>query len=267
MPPKRYRRLAFARGKLEPNLRLERIALFIDAGTDCFNFGWVTELERAERHVCGVTRHITKRTGAEILPPAPVPRMIDAVATTTTTSARGRVAGPRSLVWTLRCRAEPKVPVERIGNGIFAGGPVHALRPDGPVSPDIDLANRADDASLNDFNGASQPIFGAALVAHLRCDFVFFCQPAQQSRFINGLGQWFLAINVFAHFHRRCGNGGVEVIRCGKDDRVERFLGLEHFSKIFVRFGAWMPLVRASQGVSIYIAECDNIFAGAGLQV
>jgi len=60
------------------------------------------------------------------------------------------------------------------------------------------LAHLSDDAGLDAFDGAAQPVRRAPLIAHLRDDAGFVCQITQVTGFINGLCQRLLAIDVFA---------------------------------------------------------------------
>src|SRR6266542_3242797 len=111
----------------------------------------VTQTERAERHVDGVTSHVAEGAGAKILPSAPFESVISVL-----------------FVGTQRRGSKPQVPTEAGGHRIFAGRAVDALRPDRAVAPDMQLLGFADDARLDDFDGAPEAIPGAALVAHLR---------------------------------------------------------------------------------------------------
>ena len=69
----------FPRRKLKTDFGAKRIRLGIHAiKRECLNFRRIAETERTERHIDSVTRHVTERAGAKILPAAPVELVIDA---------------------------------------------------------------------------------------------------------------------------------------------------------------------------------------------
>src|ERR1039458_10250263 len=76
-PPKGHGRLALAGRKLKANLGLERVALLVHDRRSRLDLRRIPQLERTEGHVDGMAGHVPQRAGAEILPPAPVERMID----------------------------------------------------------------------------------------------------------------------------------------------------------------------------------------------
>src|ERR1035437_7873582 len=76
-PPEGHGRLALASRELKADFGFERVGFLVNGRALGFDFHWVAELERAEGHVDGMAGHVPEGAGAEILPPAPVPRMID----------------------------------------------------------------------------------------------------------------------------------------------------------------------------------------------
>ena len=212
-----------------------------------FDDGWVTEFACSEWHVCGVAGHVAERAGAEILPAAPIERVIDAL-----------------LVGSVRCRAEPHVPIEVCGDRVFTGGSVDSLGPDRAIAPDVDFANIADDAGLNDFDSAAQAVFGAALVAHLSYHLVFAGELAEGSRFVHRMCERLLAIDVFAHLDCQRGSGRVDVIGRRNDDGIDRLAHFFiHFAEVTIELGFWVLFELAGAMIFIRVAEGDDVFACA----
>src|ERR1044071_1355754 len=161
-----------------------------------FNQAGISKLRGPKRHVRSVTSHVTQSARAEIKPTTPRERMINAC-----------------LVRANRGRSQPQVPFEICWYWIFARRSCNALRPDGPIGPDMDLFNRPNHSSVHDFNRPTQPFFRAALVTHL-CDYsMFFCQVSKVPGFEDGLRQRLLAINMFAHFDGSRGDNRVQMVR------------------------------------------------------
>src|SRR5207247_8165258 len=131
--------------EVEAYARGQRECLGIDARSHFeFDRRGKTQFERAEGHVDRVTRHVAERARAEVIPTAPGEIVID------TFLERAK--------WS---RAEPEIPIHICRHLVFAFGPVQSLRPDRAIRPDVQLAWAADDARLNDLDGAAQPGSGA----------------------------------------------------------------------------------------------------------
>src|SRR5207247_6540794 len=122
----------------------------------------VTVLKLSEGHVNDMTGHIAHGAGAKILPASPRERMINATASTSST-------------FVVRCRriffvgphgrgTNPKIPIESRRNRVFALGPINPLRPDRTIAPNVQFERLADQAGLNDFDGATETAGCASLV-------------------------------------------------------------------------------------------------------
>jgi len=83
-PPESHGGHALARGKFETKSWNLRKHFFIHPGGFSFDFGRIPKLERAEGPIDGMTRHVTERAGAKILPAAGSERGINATATAAT---------------------------------------------------------------------------------------------------------------------------------------------------------------------------------------
>ena len=240
IPPEGDRRQAVAGGKLKADGGFERVAFLVHGRGGGLDLRRIAQLQRAEGHVGGVAGHVAERAGAEVLPAAPDEGMIHRAAATS--AAAGGLVGPLGFVRAHGRRADPPVPIQRRGDRVRAGRPIHALRPDGPVGPHIDLPHRPDEAGLNDLDRAAQAVFGAALIAHLGGDLVLLGELAEQPRFIDRVRQGLLAIDMFAHAHGGGGGDGVHVIRRGHDDRIQRLLLVEHLAEVLVELGVGILL-------------------------
>ena len=72
--------------------------------------------------------------------------------------------------------------------------------PDGrlAIGPNVDLLDLTQDAWPEAFHQTATIALCMALVSHLGDHAVFASHPGQQASFFDGVGQGFLAINVFA---------------------------------------------------------------------
>ena len=234
------------------DLRAERIGFLVHRfERDAFDLGRMTEVERAERHVDGVASHVAECAGAEVLPAAPFEGVVNIF-----------------LERARRRATEPDVPRERIRHNVGAFGAAHALRPDGAICPDMDFADVADDAALDDFHRAANAIGGAALVAHLRDDILAFREIFQVARFVNRLHERLLAIDMFALAHRQRGDECVHVVRRGNRDAVNLAAQFgEHLAVILIKlcFGIFFALLVGAVGV--HVAQGDDVLARAVIRV
>src|SRR5438445_12450592 len=117
-----------------------------------------------------MTGHVAQGTGAEIKPATPVKGMIDTC-----------------LERPNRRRSQPQIPFQICRNRVFPRRASDALRPDGPVRPDMDLLDGPDETRLHDLDRAAQSRFRTPLVAHLGHNAVLLCKVTKVSRFIDGL--------------------------------------------------------------------------------
>ena len=72
--------MRFALGKVEANFGTDGIRFLVHpAERHRFNFRRVVEIQGAKRHVDRVACHVAQRAGAEILPAAPVERLVNSI--------------------------------------------------------------------------------------------------------------------------------------------------------------------------------------------
>ena len=175
------------------------------AGCDFANdFGGWWEVESAERHVEGMAGHVAEGSGAVVIPTAPVEWVVGILG-----------IGARLGM------AEPEIPVEFRWDWRGGGRVEDTLWPNGAVGPNMDCGGFADDAGLDEFDGAAESFEGAALVAHLSDEFFFLGEGFEFSGFADGMGEWFLAIDVFTGRESGFGDDAVEVVGGGDGDGVE----------------------------------------------
>ena len=94
--------LRLALRKLEANFGADRIRFLVhDAEGRGFNFCGVAKVEGAEGHVDGVAGHVAECAGAEVLPAAPVERLVNSIVNIRIMAAYVR---PH------RSRSNPKIP-------------------------------------------------------------------------------------------------------------------------------------------------------------
>jgi hypothetical protein len=96
---------------------------------------------------------------------------------------------------------------------------------------------------VNDLDSSPQTVGGAALVAHLSCDFMLPGQFPQHTRFVDIVRQRLLAVNMFTHSDSGGGNGRVHVVGSSDVHGIERFLLIEHLAEIFIYFGVGIFLL------------------------
>ena len=222
VPPELERRQVSALRELEADARGLGEGLRVNArGQFALDDVGIAELERAERHVDGVAGHVAQGAGAEIIPAAPLERVIDVL-------LEGPLAG----------RAEPEIPVQVRRDRVLPARAVQALGPDRAVGPDMQFERFADHARLDDFDGAAQAALGAALVAHLRRQVLLFGQLPHHARLADGLDQRLLAEAVFAHLHRPDRRHAVVMVRRGNGHRIDVLAHfIQHLAVIAVLLG------------------------------
>ena len=109
----------------------------------------------------------------------------------------------------------------------------HALRPDRPVGPHMDLSHRTDHPRLDQLPDSFCPLHGVALIAHLRHDARALRRRSENARFVNRPGERLLHVDRLSRLHRRVGDDRMQVIRRGHDDAVDAVpLPLEHDPEI-----------------------------------
>ncbi len=172
------------------------------------------------------------------------------------------------MVRTIRRRAKPERPVERIGHVVRLGGAVQRLRPYGTVRPVVYLAHRADRTRLHPLANLPGPFASVSLIPHLRC----LTRPLRRGalerpHLPQRARQRLLAVDVLACLQRRHRDHAVRVIRCGNRDRVDPALALEHLPIILVAFSAWISGKRAIGLLPVYIAQRNEILAAHPVDV
>ena len=221
----------------------------VDAGGDfAFDFVGVAEFEGAEGHVDGVAGHVAEGAGAEVVPAAPFEAMIDVL-----------FEGP------LHGGSEPEVPVEVFRDGVGASGAFEALGPDGAVGPDVEFEGVAEDAGLDDLDGAAEAFASAALVAHLGGKLVLPGEVAHGARLPDGLSEWLLAEDVLFGLHGHDACHAVDVVGGGNGDAVDLVVHLlEHDAEVLVVLRLGMALFDFVDVVGVDVAEGHEVAAAFG---
>ena len=145
--------------------------------------GRVEQVARGERHVDRMARHVTQGAAAELPPATPFERLI-----------------VRRVGLHLR-RTDPAIPVERLRAFAQFRSEV-TLGPYRTVTPDVDLFRFAENAGLNHGRGTTEAVACRTLVAHHRLNLHLLRRFRNQTRFVDGPCQRFLAEAVLAHPHR-----------------------------------------------------------------
>ena len=158
----------------------------------------------------------------------------------------------------LGSRAQPDVPVQTFGHRLGFLGPFNSLRPEGTRGPVVHFANRSDGAVPNPLakqaGGFRSLVADGNLGRHARFARHFGDPP----RFIDRVSERFLAENVFALFHRRRGNDGVQIVCAADNNGIHVLLFFEQFAVITVGSAA----VVFSGGLSRSVISVHNLLAG-----
>ena len=133
------------------------------------------------------------------------------------------------------------------------------------IEPDVCLAHFAQDAALDQFDGAAESRFRRTLIAHLRDHFGGEGGFAEDAGFAHRAGERLFAEDVFAVLHGRHGGDGMGVIRRRDHHGIDLpFHGVEHSAEIGKDFGRWMLLVDVASTLSIDITQGHEVLAQAG---
>jgi len=89
----------------------------------------------------------------------------------------------------------------------------------------------------------------------------------QLASLVNVMGQWLLAIDVFAGLERGHGDGGMGVVGRGDEHRLDVVLLGEHLAKILPALGGGKSGKRRRGKGMVHIAEGDDVFSGQIIQV
>ena len=176
----------------------------------------VSSSQRVERRVEVVDREIRQRPAPEGPVPTPAERRIGRV-------VRTELAGP-----------QPQVPVEARRHLRRARRTPGSLGEGRRAAPGVHLADGTDGAVPDPLGGLAMPLGRAALVAHLRGDARLPGDPGHGAGFRDVVGQRLLAVDVLAGLHREDRDVGVEVVRGGDEDGVDRLLLLQHHPEVLV---------------------------------
>ena len=99
-----------------------------------------------------------------------------------------------------------------------------------------------------------------ALVAHLCRHAVLPGHERHPPRFLNGVRERLLHVDVLAHFHRHDGGRRMDVVRRRDGERVNLGHVLEHVPVIPVPLGVRKFLERILAPVPVRVAQRDNVF-------
>ena len=208
--------------------------------------------------------HVAQGAATEIPPTAPRERMINLFG-----PGGLQVLRPEVKIRAFGRRPQPDVPIEVRGDGVGTRGADVPLRPPafGAICPAMDLVDLANGVGPDHFAKLANAVAGMALIAHLGGDAEFAGGEGQLAGLPDGVGQGFLAIDVFAGMNgAHCGRGMVVIGDC-HNDGVDTRLLFQHDPVIGIRACARIFLQGVGHGIGIDIAEGDDIFAGNALQI
>ena len=155
-----------------------------------------------------MTGHITQCTCTVIPPSTPVPGMINVVV---------RVQFGRS---------GEKIPVQCVGDAVRLFGCIQSLRPDRTVGGAFHFGYFADFSIPYPFANQVGTFARCSLITHLSNYSGRGGQLGQQTGFVNGVSQRFLAVYVLAHCHGVCRDDGMSMVGGSNDYAVN---GFAHF--------------------------------------
>jgi len=156
--------------------------------------------------------------------------------------------------------AHPEVVVEAFGD---FGGLEGALAQAGR-EPDFDFADLADAAVADEVAGQPEVGIAALLGAGLEDAVGLTLDFDQTLAFVNGEGQWFFAVDVFASFHGGHGDEGVPVVDGSADDGVY-VVAFEELAEVGVAFSAWEVPLGGCEVAGVDVANCDDFAVARGV--
>ena len=209
-----------------------------------------------------VSAHVAEGTDTEIGPAAPVERMIDRMVRDFV-GARRRVQLPvQGRRWRVVRVPQPlrheiadvaTTPFRRAGlelgatGRIHVGGtrqilhrrhrttgPRHTLGPDRTIGVDVHFVHRPDQSGLDPFIDQPRVVAGVALVSHLRDDAAAPGEFLEPARFVDGMRERLLHVDMLLEFHCRLGDDRVGVVRCCHDQGLDVLLLVQHLAEISV---------------------------------
>ena len=114
------------------------------------------------------------------------------------------------------------------------------MRPkaNGTIGPNMNFADFADGAGLNEFDSGFRIVERAPLVAHLSDELgLVFGRGGEFAALINGPAERFLNVDVLVEIHGGKSDGGMHVIGSSDDNAVDVLLLLEHFAIVGIALG------------------------------
>ena len=190
--------------------------------------------------------HITQCTRTEVPPASPFEGSI------------------RWVIRAFRGRAQPQVPIDRVGDCLNLSGAFQSLRPNRSVGPDMRLLDFPDNAGLNQFNKAAALSLGMPLIPHLGNHSCFTRYFRQNTSFFDGMSQRFLAINMFSRPHGHDRRMRVGMVRRRDGDGINlAALLIEKLPEILVNAGLREFFECACRIPCIDIAKSHHVFPRA----
>lgn len=210
-----------------------------------FDLGGEAWIHAHEDAVHGVAGHVGEGAAAEVVEAAPFEGMVDIL-------FEGAHGG-----W-----PDPEVPVDVVGDGVFAGWAWAALRPDGAVGEAVDFGDIAEEAAVDEFVDAAVAVIGVALVAHLSGDLVFLGAFEELASFPDRVDEGFLGVAGLAG-HEAEGSGHVVlVVRGGDDDGVVVLFLVEELAVVLVALSVFPCVEDAAPCVFVDFCEAGADIAG-----
>ena len=176
-----------------------------------------------------------------------------------------RTTGSQPGKGPLRRGTKPKVPVQfcRRRHG---RGPVEALRPDGAIGPDMNLADVTQHARADQGRRAAEIAGGGPLVAHLRGDLVVAGELGQHAGLVQRMRERLLHEAVFAVPHGHGGGQGVDVVRRAHRHGVDALVHLvQQLAEVRELPGLGKAISGRGQIIHINIANGHDVAQAAGV--
>ena len=160
----------------------------------------------------------------------------------------------------LRRLAHPEVVIEALWYfGCLEGALSQARR-----EPDFDFADLADSTVADKVAGQPEVCIAALLGTGLEDAVGLTLDLDQTLAFVDGEGQWFFAIDVFASFHGGHGDEGVPVVDGSADDGVY-VVPFEKFTEIGVSFSAGEVSLGGCKVAGVDVADRDDFAVARGI--
>ncbi len=179
------------------------------------------------------------------------------------------------MIGSVGSRAQPQIPVQRLGHLGRVLGTLDALGPvEGrlaavrrPIRPGMHLPHRPDRVVPDPLIDQPIALEGHALVAHLGGDLGLAGRLPEGPCLEHGPRQRLLAVDVLAQLDRHHAHDRVNVVGCAHDDRVDALFLLEHDAKVLVLPGLGVSPERVPGVVPVDVAQSDDVLAADVVQV